>query len=199
MSQSRLRAPQEPADLAALWRMVELCVPSHEECGAATFLPRGAETLEADWQDWVATVYSPVLLPSLPGLQQSASGGAFNALLGGDAALGAALPVSAAGRSLAAGRRALLDFCPPQGAKLLERLREAAATNASAGHLATVFAARAHAFHLPSVQCGAAFLLAECVLGASAVGITLSADRTAELLGTAGRCCAVPVSQPVAV
>jgi hypothetical protein len=32
----------------------------------------------------------------------------------------------------------------------------------------------------------AALLLAECVLGAAAVGVTLSAKRTAELLGAAG-------------
>lgn len=191
-------APQEQADLAALWSMVELCVPSHEECGAATFLPRGADTLETDWQDWLALVHVPVLLPLLSSQRHRAAESAFTALLGGDAALGAALPAPAAARSLAAGRRALLDFRPPQGTKLLERLREAASTNAMAGHLATVFAVRAHAFHLPSVQCGAALLLAECVLGASAVGVTLSAQRTGRLLAAAGR-CAIAVPQLAAV
>lgn len=198
MSEVRSSAPQEQTDLAALWRIVELCIPSHEECGAVTFLPQGAETLEADWQGWVASVYAPILLPALPPLLQSASESAFTALLGGDASLGAALPVPVAARSLAAGRRSLLDFRPPQGAKLLDRLREAAVVNDSAGHLATVFAVRAHAFHLPTVQCGAALLLAECVLGASAVGITLSARRTSELLGAVGHCPAA-VQQLAAV
>lgn len=189
---------EEQAPLAALWRMVELCLPAHEECGAVTFLPRSGETLEADWQDWLASVYAPVLAPALPSLQHLAAEASFTALLGADASLGADLPEPAAQRSLAAGRRALLDYRPPQGAKLLDRLRETATANSAAGHLATVFAARAHAFHLPAVQTAAAMLLAECVLGANAVGVTLSARRTGELLGAAGR-CAAPAPQLVAV
>ncbi|MFM8886276.1 MAG: hypothetical protein ACKOKC_07670 [Chthoniobacterales bacterium] len=192
------RMPQEQSDLAALWRMVEVCLPAHEDCGAITFLPRGGETLEEDWQEWALTTYAPVLVPALPAMQLLAADASFTALLGEDAALGTALSVPAAQRSLAAGRRALLDFRPPQGAKLLDNLREAAATNASAGHLATVFAVRAHVFHLPSVQATAALLLAECVLGAAAVGLTLPAKRTAELLGAAGS-IAIPAAKLVAV
>lgn len=181
---SDLPIEREPGDLATMWRMVELCLPAHEECGALTFLPRGEELFEADWIDWAAAVYAPILAPALLSLQHCAATTAFTALLGEDAALGAALSASAARRSLAAGRRALLDFRPPQGAKLLDRLRDAAATNLAAGHLATVFAVRAHAFHLPAVQFSAALLLSECVLGASAIGLTLSARRTAEFVGS---------------
>jgi len=190
--------PHEQSDLAALWRMVEVCLPAHEECGAITFLPRGGETIEADWQEWAASVYAPVIAPALPAIQNLAAGASFISLLGEDAALGAALSAPAAERSLAAGRRALLDFRPPQGAKLLDNLREAAADNAAAGHLATIFAVRAHVFHLPSVQATAALLLAECILGAAAVGLTLSAKRTAELLAAAGS-IATPEPKLVAV
>jgi len=192
------RMPHEQSDLAALWRMVEVCLPAHEDCGAVTFLPRGGETLEADWQDWAIAVYAPVLAPALPSMQGLAANNSFTALLGEDAALGVSLSASAAQRSLAAGRRALLDFRPPQGAKLLDNLREAAATNPSAGHLATVFAVRAHVFHLPAVQATVALLLAECVLGAASVGLTLSARRTAELLAVAGS-SAAPAPKLVAV
>lgn len=192
------RVPLGQSDLALLWRMVEICLPAHEECGAVTFLPRGGETIESDWHDWVVSVYVPVLAPALPSMQHLAAAASFTELLGEDAALGAALSASGAQRSLAAGRRALLDFRPPQGAKLLDRLREAAVANASAGHLATVFAARAHVFHLPSVQTAAALQLAECVLGASAVGLTLSARRTAELVGSVVR-FAPPAARLVAV
>ncbi len=190
--------PHEQSDLAALWRMVEVCLPAHEECGAITFLPRGGETIEADWQEWAASVYAPVIAPALPAIQHLAASASFISLLGEDAALGAALSAPAAERSLAAGRRALLDFRPPQGAKFLDNLREAAADNAAAGHLATIFAVRAHVFHLPSVQATAALLLAECILGAAAVGLTLSAKRTAELLAAAGS-IATPEPKLVAV
>lgn len=191
-------APEASADLAALWRIVELCLPSHKESGAATFLPRGSETLAADWESWLAAVHAPIIRPALPDLHNFASAAALTSLLGADAALSVALPAPEAQRSLAAGRRALLDFRPPQGTKLLERLRDAAAHNLAAGHLATVFAVRAHAFHLPAVQTASALLLAECVLGASATGVTLSARQTAELLSVAGR-AAAPPAQLIAV
>jgi hypothetical protein len=198
MAGPELTIPEEQANLAALWRMVELCLPAHEECGAVTFLPRSEETLQADWQNWLELVYAPILMPALSSLQHLAATASFTALLGADAALGADLPGPASGRSLAAGRRALLDFRPPQGAKLLDHLRETAVSNHAAGHLATVFAVRAHAFHLPAVQSSAALLLAECVLGTAAIGLTLTARRTADLLGAAGN-CAAPAPQLVAV
>jgi len=175
----------EFADLTALWRMVELCLPPHEECGAATFLPQGEETFDRDWQAWSVEIYIPVLRPALLSLQRAAVGASPAELLAEDELLGAALPEPAKHRSLAAGRRALLDFTPPQGAKLLERLRESAAINDQAGHLATVFAVRAQIFHLPAVQVAASLLLAECLLGAASVGLTLPAGRTAALLHSA--------------
>jgi len=176
---------QEFADLTALWRMVELCLPSHELCAAATFLPRGAETFDQDWQAWSTETFGPVLRPALLALQRFASGVSPSELLSQDAALGAALPELAAWRSLAAGRRLLLDFTPPQGSRLLERLRLAAGGNESTGHLATIYAVRAHIFHLPAVQVAASFLLAECVLGAASAGLTLPARRTASLMRSA--------------
>jgi hypothetical protein len=173
----------EPAaEIAAWWRLVELCLPSHDECGALTFAPSGPETLETDWMRWVDETFLPVLHPTLAAMQNAAAAqdGAF--LLAEDAALGAALPGEAGSRSLSAGRHLLLSFQPPQGAKLLERLREAVSAQARAGHLATVFAARGRVFHLPFVQLSGALLLAECVLGADAVGVTLPAGRTVDLM-----------------
>jgi hypothetical protein len=189
MEMTALRA-DEFADLTALWRMVELCLPPHEECGAATFLPHGEETFDRDWQAWSAEIYGPVLRPALLAQQCAAAGASPAGMLREDEELGAALPEPAARRSLAAGRRVLLDFTPPQGAKLLERLREAAAVSDEAGHLVTVFAVRAHIFHLPAVQVAASFLLAECVLGATSAGLTLPARRTASLLHNA--CSTLP-------
>lgn len=179
--------PGDPADLAPLWRIVELCLPLHGECGAATFAPRGGETLEDDWDEWVDGIYAPILAPALLSLRDFASNARLTSLLGADAALGGTLPADAAQRSLKAGRRVLLDVRPPKGVKLLDQLRGAALNNSESGHLATVFAARAHAFHVPAVQSSAALLLAECVLGASGAGVVLSSGQTAELLAAAGR------------
>ena len=172
----------EFADLTSLWRMTELCLPSHEECGALTFRPRGDETLDADWNSWMTETRAPVLRLAFLDLHRHASELSFAAFLGADAALGAALPAAASQASLTEGRRALLGFTPPRGAKLIERLREAAASNGAAGHLTAVFAARAQAFHIPAVQAETALVLAECILGAASVGLTLPASRTAELM-----------------
>jgi len=193
-------AADSAAEIAAWWRLVELCLPSHEECGALTFAPSGAETLEADWQRWTTGVFLPVLHPALIALQNAAAAQDAIRLLAGDAALGAALPREAARRSLAAGRHLLLASAPPQGAKLLERVRDAVATHDETGHLATAFAVRGNVFHLPFVQVAGALLLAECVLGAAAAGVTLPAGRTIDMMQSALDSMAeVPAVQLLAV
>lgn len=173
------------AEVADWWRLVELCLPSHEECGAATFQPEGAETLAAEWDRWVRGVFVPVLMPAWDSARAALEARDWSALLGADAALGAALPRGASRGSLQAGRLALLGHVPPRGAKFLERLRELAAEHAAAGHLATVFAVRAHVFHQPSRQALGALLLAECVLGSASAGVTLPAGRTVDFLQSA--------------
>lgn len=175
------------SEIAALGRLVELCLPCLDVAGAATFQPSGAESLDDDWNRWVSDIFVPVLRPSMPALQDAAAHNDLSELLRLDVSLGAALPADAARGSLIVGRRALNDFLPPQGAKLLELLRLAAAENTAAGQLATIFAVRAHVFHLPGVQVTMALLLAECILGASLVGVTLPADRVSGLMGLAMR------------
>jgi hypothetical protein len=188
------------AEIAAWWRVVELCLPSHEECGAVTFMPSGSETLEADWERWLAEIFLPVLHPSLTALQAAAATQDVTRLLAEDAALGAALPVAVGRGSLVAGRHLLLSFDPPQAEKFLERLREAVAAQESAGHLATVFVARGRIFHLPSLQVAGALLLAECILGADAAGVTLPASRTIGMLQKAlDRMASLPAVQLLAV
>jgi len=188
------------AEIAAWWRLVELCLPSHEQCGALTFAPGGEETLESDWDRWLTDVFLPVLYPALTALQSAASTQDAARVRSEDAALGGALPAAAARRGLEAGRYLLLSFQPPQAAKLLERLREAAAADQSAGQLVTVFAVRGRIFHLPFLQVAGALLLAECVLGADAAGVTLPAPRTIGLLqGALDRMAALPPVQLLAV
>lgn len=188
------------AEIVAWWRLVELCLPSHEQCGAITFAPAGAESLEADWNDWVTDVFLPVLHPSLTALQSAAAMQDAARLLAEDAALGTALPAAAASSSLTAGRHLLLAFSPPQGAKLLEKLSEAAAMDPSVGQLATAFAVRGQVFYLPFLPVAGALLLAECVLGADAAGVTLPAARTIGLLQSAlDRMAARPAAQLLAV
>jgi hypothetical protein len=188
------------AEIAAWWRVVELSLPSHKECGAITFAPSGGETLEAEWDGWLTDIFLPVLHPALTALQSAAVTQDVARVRSEDAALGASLPTEAARASLTAGRHLLLSFQPPQAAKLLERLREAASTDKSCGHLATVFAVRGQTFHLPFLQVAGALLLAECVLGADAAGLTLPAPRTIGLLQVAlDRMASLPAVQLLAV
>jgi len=188
------------AEIAAWWRLVGLCLPSQEECGAITFVPVGSETLEVDWDRWVTEVFLPVLYPSLTALQSAAARQDLAAVLAEDAALGAGLPADLSDGSLTAGRHLLAAFRPPQGARLLERLSEAAVIERSVGHLVTVFAARGQAFHLPFLQVAGALLLAESVLGADAAGVTLPAPQTIRMLQSAlDRMAALPAAQLLAV
>ena len=86
------------AEIAAWWRLVELCLPTHEKCGALTFAPSGTETLDGDWERWVTDVFLPVLHPALLSLQNAAAAQDNVRLLCEDAALGAALTADAAQR-----------------------------------------------------------------------------------------------------
>lgn len=173
---------QPAAEIAAWWRLVELCLPAHESCGATTFRPGGAESLEEDWDGWCRAVFHPVLRPSVFALLEAAAAQDVPGLVRAELRLGTMLTPDAAEASVAAGRRVLFEYVPPSGARLLERLRAAAGEDPSVGHLATAFCVRAHVFHLPAVQTAGALLLAECVLGAESAGVTLSAPRTAALL-----------------
>ena len=174
--------PDAAEELAAWWRLVELCLPSHRQRTAVTFQPGGPETLEAEWGVWLADVFHPLLGPSLRSMQEASSAQSLTALALADAALGVALPPAVSRASLASGRTALLDFAPPQGAKLLERWQGAVRENEVAGHLVSVFAVRGNVFHLPSVQVTGALLLAEFLAGASAAGVAPSAELTAAML-----------------
>ena len=180
------------AAIAERWRLVELCLPCQRGCGQATFRPAGEETFDADWDAWLGRVFVPLLQPTMVALQACVAAQSFTALLGADAGLGAALGAPESAGSLSAGRHALLSCAPPRGAKILERLRAAAAANSSAGHLATVFAVRGQVFHLPSVQLSGALLLAECILGATGAGLLLPADRVADFMARAAVNAAPP-------
>jgi len=170
------------AEVTDWWRVVERCMPSHETCGALTFTPAGVETFDADWEGWLTSTFLPVLHPGLQALQMAVAAQDLEALAREDTTLGAGLPAAAAERSLTAGRHLLLSFAPPQSVRLLDRLRAMAEEQTTFGQLAAVFAVRGQIFHLPSVQVTGAFLLAECVLGADAAGLTLPAGRTVALL-----------------
>lgn len=195
-----LPTTEAAAQLAAWWSVVELCLPSHRDCRASTFRPAGAETLRTDWDVWLETIFRPSIEPALDSLAVAAGAGNSAGVLAADAALGRSLPAEERAASLRAGREVLLDYAPPQGARLLERLRAAARDDRESGHLATVFAARGQAFHLPAVQLRAAFLLAECVTGSAAAGVTLRTEAAVEMMqaalpGGSSR----PARQPVAV
>jgi hypothetical protein len=182
-------------EVASWWRMAELCLPCHEVCGAATFAPSGAKSLDDEWQLWVAETFVPVISPALLALQKATEEQSLPTLLEKDFALDTVLAEPARKRSLACGREVLLGQTPPQGAKLLERLREIAQTNENCGHLATLFAVRGGVFHLPYLQVAGAYLLVEAVLGADSAGITLPADRVTAMLSVA-RASATPAESP---
>jgi len=188
------------AEIADWWRLVEIALPSHEGCGAITFTPDGIDALEVAWDRWVDGVFLPVVRPALLAAQAAAAVQDLARLRAAEAVLDRELPGAARRHSLAAGRHLLLAYHPPRGARLLERLRDAAAEDPTAGHLATVFAVRGQVFHLPAVQVAGALLLAECVLGADAAGVTLPAGRTIGMLqGALDRLAMVPAVELLAV
>lgn len=184
-------------ELSSWWRLVELCCPRHAQCGAATFRPRDAGTLEADWDGWLDGVFLPAVRPRLAGLHAAASRQDIRQLCAEEKLLSAALSADASAASLQAGRCNLLGLRAPQGAKLLERW---GASAPESGHFAAVFVVRGQLFHLPLVQIAAALVLAELLLGSAAAGVTPENGRIAGFMhGAIGRMAAEPAPVLLAV
>lgn len=175
-------------ELHSLWNCVTLCMPEIDRAGLATFRAAGPQTLDADWLRWIEACWAPVLQPALCRQWQAAQRSDLKALGEEDERLGALLPPGERDRSLRGGRRLLVGYHPPAGARLLTRFIEQARAHPLRGHLVTAAALRAQIFQQPLLRVINAYLLAEARLGAEFSGHTPPADRIIAMMETARTC-----------
>lgn len=141
-------------------RILRLCHPCRVPDAAPTFRWRDG-TVERAWARWMGRLFEPVLGPALVAALHHARAGHLRDIGRIDARLDAELPVPEADCSRAQGRRLLLGMLPPAGVRSLARYRQHAAEGGVPGHLVTVFALRAAAFHVSTRAAVAAYLQGE--------------------------------------
>jgi hypothetical protein len=187
-----LFAQTNALEFANLLVAARRCHPFWERGGRLTF-PGGRNPDQA-WQDWIAQRWQPTLQPALQDALLHARHGAFRELCHNDHLLDQQLPADMGRRSIREARLLWQSLRPPQGERLLEKMRHAIVQASTPGHFLPLFAARAAAFHLSDQLTTATYLFLEAwpiLQGAPAVrlqgwlleaGIDLPAPGSRELL-----------------
>jgi hypothetical protein len=149
-----------PEARAALLRTARLCHPDWEGIGQVTLEPaRAAEP----WAAWKEEIFAPILRPKLSAMLHAATTGDGRAVEAMDRALDAELPAKLAAKSRHAGLMLVAAYTVPNGEKLWKRAKDRIETGEMPGHLASVIAVRAAAFHLPPLLVTGSYLLAEAM------------------------------------
>jgi len=139
-----------------VFRAVRICAPCLDRLGELTF--SGAT---AEMETWREAILTRHLFPAVLKAFEAAREGGARELGAVDAALEAGLAGPPARRSREAGRMLLLELKAPAGERVLERYARAVAGSTVACHFATVFAARAAAFHISPATTMAALIFME--------------------------------------
>ncbi len=158
---------------------LQLCLPGGWDCGPLTFLPGSGENGAVAWEAWVKDTWRALLQPAFCGAWSAAARGEFAGVVAVDRALTDRLHPAEARRSLLAGRRILLGYHPPRGAKVLTRMTTEASGSPGFGHLACVFAVRAALFQQPLFLAWHALLLAEVCAALAERGAWTHAELSA--------------------
>lgn len=138
-------------------RTARLCHPNWEAIARITFAPQSTAPA---WLVWREEVFLPVLLPGLQSIRVAGATGDRRALLAGDRTLDQRLSADMAGRSREAGQKLLHAFPAPPAEKLWRNYARQVDVGEAPGHLCTVLAVRAAAFHVaPSLLVGACVFL----------------------------------------
>lgn len=137
--------------------------PALETQGPVTFRPAAA-VLE-DWNAWCAGVWLPILSPVLFRALDHSRSGRLRELGELDLELSDRLSSEAIRASTSAGSRLLANAGSLRGEKWPARFRELIETGQAGGHLLTVHALRAAAFHGTDPQVAGSYLYQEAVGG----------------------------------
>jgi len=141
-------------------RTLRLLHPCRVAGGAPSFRwERGAP--EIAWERWRRRVFDPVLGPALVGALHAARWGHLRDLLALEQQIDGAVTARTSAALRAAGARLVLAMVPPASVRPLWRYRSWVREGAVVGHLCSVFALRAAAFHVPTRTALAAWLQCE--------------------------------------
>lgn len=149
--------------------MVRLCHPHWEGQSRVTFQPQKTNPA---WELWREEVFLPILFPALQAMRLCSSAGNRAELLARDQAIDIALPVELAERSCKAGHLLMKAFPAPPGEKLWRHFGASLEEGKTPGHLVSVLAVRAAAFHVAPAMLTAAYVYMEARSGLGERGVT---------------------------
>ena len=149
-------------------RVVRLCHPGWEGLTRLTFAP---QPMTPSWQAWREEVFLPILLPGLRAMHVASATGNRGELIAHDTALDAALPAMLVGRSRRAGQMLVKTFPAPPAEKLWRHFGCLVEADKAPGHLASILAVRAAAFHIAPPLLISAYIYLEARAGLGAGGV----------------------------
>lgn len=148
--------------------MVRLCHPHWEGLSRLTFQPQKTDPA---WQAWREQTFLPVLFPALQAMRICCAMGNRADLMARDQAIETALPAELAERSRRAGHLLMKAFPAPPGEKLWRHYGVSLDEGKTPGHLASVLAVRAAAFHVAPSLLTAAYVYMEARSGLGEKGV----------------------------
>jgi hypothetical protein len=168
------------SDLGVIVRAAELCNPFLDAVGEVTLEVRGP--VAASVVNWNASLYAPLIRPSMTDAIREYSLGGNLEIVGIDCRMESRLPKRLSSQSRMEGKRLIGGLLPPRGDRLVERYREAVLSGDAPGHLAVIHALRAALFSLPPRVLEGAYLLQEG-MGAGLDGRDISQFLLGGILG----------------
>lgn len=149
-------------------RVVRLCHPHWESLARVTFQPQKTNPA---WRQWQKEIFLPILFPALQAMRLGSAAGDRAELQARDQAIDAALPTELAERSRKAGHALMKAFPAAPGEKLWRNFGILMEEGKAPGHLASVLAVRAAAFHVVPTMLTAAYAYMEARSGLGAEGV----------------------------
>jgi hypothetical protein len=149
--------------LSELSKVVQRCNPDFDSARPISWQVEGP--VADSWQQWMKTLFEPLLLPHLSKVLDFAARQSAREIVLLDAELNQNMPPWPRQRSMEAGKL-LLQLSTPRGERLMARLQDAIQAGAAFGHFATLYGVRCCAFSIPVRTALLAYLVQELAVGA---------------------------------
>lgn len=149
--------------LSELSKVVQRCNPDFDSARPISWHVEGP--VADSWQQWMKTLFEPLLLPHLSKVLDFAARQSAREIVLLDAELNRNMPPWPRQRSMEAGKL-LLQLSTPRGERLMARLQDAIQAGAAFGHFATLYGVRCSAFSIPVRTALLAYLVQELAVGA---------------------------------
>ncbi|HYY29869.1 MAG TPA: urease accessory UreF family protein [Chthoniobacterales bacterium] len=142
--------------------IVARCNPDFDSARPLTWSAQGPAA--KSWEEWLQSLFGPILLPHLRGVLDYAARQSAREILLLDVALNRELEPGPRQNSIAAGQT-LLQRHAPRGERLITKIQDAIQAGEAFGHFATLYAMRCFAFSIPARTAIFGYLAQELAAG----------------------------------